>query len=122
VVTGRPVEHVVTKEETTLELYERAKLYFDAQDFMVAARMLADVVGQEPAELAPRLLMARAYYHSAQLRRAEAELRLIIERHPTEDYAYLVLGRTLQRQRRHQEAAGYLRIAAAYAGDPASAA
>lgn len=56
-------------------------------------------------------------YQSAQLRCAEAELRVIVERDPVEHYARLMLGRTLQRQGRHEEAASHLRIASALAGD-----
>ncbi|GHJ39909.1 hypothetical protein Sm713_55180 [Streptomyces sp. TS71-3] len=63
-----------------------------------------------------RLLLARAYYHSAQLRRAEEQLRLVIDRDPVEHYAHLMLGRTLERQGRSDEAAPWLRMAAAFSG------
>ena len=66
--------------------------------------------------MAPRLLLARAYYHSAQLRRAEEQLREVIERDPVEFYAHLMLGRTLERQGRHAEAAPWLRTATAMSG------
>jgi hypothetical protein len=61
---------------------------------------------------------ARAYYHSAQLGRAEAELRTVLGQDPTEAYALLLLGRTLQRQSKRTEAAPYLRLAAAMRGEP----
>ncbi len=70
--------------------------------------------------MATRLLLARAYYHSAQLRRAEAELRTVLEQDPAEAYAHLLLGRTLQRQSRQTEAAPYLRLASAMRGEPIS--
>jgi predicted Zn-dependent protease len=69
------------------------------------------VAGVVP-KLAARLLLARAYFHSAQLGRAELALRELIARAPTDAYAHLMLRRTLQRQNRHAEAAGPLRIAA----------
>ncbi|MDN5748009.1 MAG: tetratricopeptide repeat protein [Pseudonocardia sp.] len=60
-----------------------------------------------------RLLLARAYYHSAQLGRAEDELRRLVGANPADAYAQLLLGRTLQRRSRHDEAAGHLRLAEA---------
>ncbi|MEU0005238.1 tetratricopeptide repeat protein [Streptomyces sp. NPDC006314] len=102
---------------TPAERWERAQSFFDAKDFAGAARVLAGLVEEVPEQTGPRLLLARAYYHSAQLRRAEAELRVIVERDPVEGYARLMLGRTLQRQARHEEAERHLRLAAALAGD-----
>ena len=58
-----------------------------------------------------RLLLARAYFHSAQLGRAETTLRRIVEESPTDAYAHLLLGRTLQRAGRHAEAAQPLALA-----------
>lgn len=96
--------------------HQRALLHFDAADHVTAAALLAELVAEEPDDVALRLLLARAYYHSAQLRRAEAELREVIARDPVEHYARLMLGRTLQRQSRHDEAGTHLRIAAAMTG------
>jgi predicted Zn-dependent protease len=102
---------------TPAERWERARMFFDARDYAGAARVLAGLVQEVPEQTGPRLLLARAYYHSAQLGRAERELRALVERDPVEHYARLMLGRTLQRQGRHDEAAGHLRIAAALAGE-----
>ncbi|MBP2052049.1 hypothetical protein J2Z21_005031 [Streptomyces griseochromogenes] len=102
---------------TPAERWERAQLFFDARDYAGAARVLAGLIEEVPEQTGPRLLLARAYYHSAQLRRAEAQLRIIVERDPVEHYARLMLGRTLQRQARHEEAEQHLRIASALAGD-----
>jgi hypothetical protein len=102
---------------TAAERWERAQLFFDAKDYAGAARVLGGLVDEVPEQTGPRLLLARAYYHSAQLRRAETELRALVERDPVEHYARLMLGRTLQRQGRHDEAESHLRIASALAGD-----
>ncbi len=102
---------------TAAERWERAGLFFDAKDYAGAARVLGGLVEEVPEQTAPRLLLARAYYHSAQLRRAEAELRVLVERDPVEQYARLLLGRTLQRQGRHEEAAPHMKLASALAGD-----
>lgn len=111
------VETTYYDHGTPAERWERAQQFFAAQDYAAAARVLAGLVEEVPEQTGPRLLLARAYYHSAQLRRAEAELRLIVERDPVEHYARLMLGRTLQRQARHDEADQHLRIASALAGD-----
>jgi predicted Zn-dependent protease len=104
-------------EETTAERWERAQALFEANDYAAAAKMLAEVVAEHPEQTGPRLLLARAYFHSAQLRRAEEELRVIVDRDPVDHYAHLMLGRTLERQSRHAEAAPWLKMAAAFAGE-----
>lgn len=103
-------------EETAARRWERAELLFEARDYAAAATLLAEVVAEYPGQTGPRLLLARAYYHSAQLGRAEAQLREIVERDPVEHYAHLMLGRTLQRAGRHDEAARWLRMAEAFGG------
>ncbi|CAL9364476.1 MULTISPECIES: tetratricopeptide repeat protein [unclassified Streptomyces] len=102
---------------TPAERWERARMFFDAKDYAAAARVLDGLVALVPEQTGPRLLLARSYYHSAQLRRAEAELRIVVERDPVEQYARLMLGRTLERQGRQEEADAQLRIASALAGD-----
>ncbi|WP_033226472.1 tetratricopeptide repeat protein [Streptomyces virginiae] len=102
---------------TAAERWARAQLFFDAKEYATAARILETLAAEAPEQLAPRLLMARSYYHSAQLSRAERELRAILERWPVEDYAQLMLGRTLERLGGAAEARPYLRMAAAMAGE-----
>ncbi|MEU9981674.1 tetratricopeptide repeat protein [Streptomyces sp. NPDC050856] len=102
---------------TAAERWDRARLFFDAKEYAVAARILSGLVEEVPEQVAPRLLLARAYYHSAQLGRAETQLRAVLERDPVEHYARLMLGRTLQRQGRADQAAPHLRMAAAMSGD-----
>ncbi|MGO4460209.1 tetratricopeptide repeat protein [Streptomyces sp. M-16] len=99
------------------ERWERGQLFFEAREYATAARVLVSVAEESPEQLAPRLLLARAYYHSAQLSRAESELRAILERWPVEEYARLMLGRTLERRGRAEEARPHLRLAAAMAGE-----
>ncbi|MFE1952641.1 MULTISPECIES: tetratricopeptide repeat protein [Streptomyces] len=92
-------------------------MFFDAKEYTTAAKILDGLVEEVPEQTGPRLLLARSYYHSAQLRRAETELRTIVERDPVEHYARLMLGRTLERQGRDAEAAPHLKMASALAGD-----
>ncbi|MFE9879179.1 tetratricopeptide repeat protein [Streptomyces sp. NPDC005784] len=102
---------------TAAERWERAQLFFEAKDYASAALVLGSLVEEVPEQTGPRMLLARSYYHSAQLRRAETELRALVELDPVEHYARLMLGRTLQRLGRADEAASHLRIASALAGD-----
>jgi Flp pilus assembly protein TadD len=100
----------------TLRLASATSL-FDRGDYLDASRALAELV--QEAELTDpghgitdlRLLLARAYYHSAQLGRTEQVLRTVLEEDPTDGYAHLLLGRTLQRAARHDEARRSLALA-----------
>lgn len=114
-----------------MDFYERfreAELLFAVRDYRTAAsrleRLLADLAeGAEGTSEGPgevlhgvsgaRELLARAYYHSAQLGRAEAAARELLAGDPTDAYAALLLARTLQRQSRPDEADRVYRRAAA---------
>lgn len=120
------------------EHYDRARTYFEDGQYLDAARELEELftdvaaaradesgtddgrgpVGHGLAE--PRLLLARAYYHSAQLRRAEEAARQVLEEDPQDAYAHLLLGRTLVRRGRSDEARGPLRMAELLGGYTAS--
>ena len=91
--------------------YQRATVFFEAGDPKGAARILEPVLAAEPGNAGVRLLLARAYFHSAQLSRAEEQLRVLVERDPTDHYALFVLGRTLERLSRPAEALPHLRMA-----------
>ncbi|MGC9669560.1 tetratricopeptide repeat protein [Planosporangium sp. 12N6] len=95
------------------EEYERAVRIFGAGDPIGAANALGPIVAAEPENTSVRLLLARAYYHSAQLRRAEEQLRWLVDRDPTDHYAHFVLGRTLERLGKHGQALPHLRMAVA---------
>ena len=94
-----------------------ARGLFDRGEYLDASRALAELV-EEAESTDPRhritdlrLLLARAYYHSAQLGRAEQVLGTVLEEDPTDGYAHLLLGRTLQRAARHDEAKRSLALA-----------
>lgn len=107
---------------------------FERGDYLAAATALAELVEEleQPTGGSPvpgpegagdaepqilhgttelRLLLARAYFHSAQFGRAETVLIRIVEECPTDAYAHLLLGRTLQRSGRHEDAARPLALA-----------
>ncbi|MDL5158743.1 tetratricopeptide repeat protein [Actinomycetospora termitidis] len=93
--------------------WDRATFHAELGRWIEAARELEPLVAEEPEASAPRTLLARAYFHSAQLHRAEEQARRLVADRPDDGYAQLLLGRTLQRQSRHDEAAGPMRLASA---------
>lgn len=99
------------------ERYERARGLFEHGEYQAAAQALSSLVDDSALEppvhgtTELRLLLARSYYHSAQLSRAERVTRAILADVPDEAYANLVLGRTLQRMGRAAEARPHLAMA-----------
>ena len=97
--------------------YEWAQSLYEQSEYLRAAEVLVELVDEATLDgtlhgtTDLRLLLARAYFHSAQLGRAEATLRVIVDETPTEGYAHLLLGRTLQRRGRHEEARRWLSLA-----------
>ncbi|GAA4713253.1 hypothetical protein GCM10025782_06810 [Pedococcus ginsenosidimutans] len=89
----------------------------DRGDHLAAATAYAELVAEAGREdlghgtAALRTALARAYFGSAQLGRAEVVLRELVEQSPDDGYLHLLLGRTLQRQRRHEEARRHLTLA-----------
>lgn len=98
------------------ERFQHAQRLFEQRRFAPAAKeleaILASDEGKGRADV--RELHLRSLYHSAQLTKAEAVARAIIAEDPADAYAVVVLGRTLYRQRRYEEAEGYLRRAEAF--------
>ena len=101
-----------------LEEYRRATFFFESGDPLGAARLLEPIVAAEPHNAAVRQLLARAYFNSAQLNRAEEQLRTLVDQDPSDHYAHHVLGRTLERAGRFREALPHLRLAAAMHRQP----
>ncbi len=95
------------------DTYDHATLLFASKDYAGAAELFAELVQAEPAKQELHLLLARSYYHSAQLTRAEETLRVIVDRWPSEAYAHLLLARTLQRAGRAEEGRQHLLLAEA---------
>lgn len=93
------------------EEFQRAVMYFDAQDYQEAARILVPIVAEEPGNRAVVELLGRAYFHSAQLGRAEEAFRRLVEIDPCNGWAYQALARTLDRRNRGDEAEKYRRMA-----------
>jgi len=82
-----------------------------------ALQVLAPALDQEPDNHGLRTLRAWAYLMRAQLTKAEAELRRLVEDDPSDTWSRHALGRALERQSRYGEALPHLRLAAVMSGD-----
>lgn len=102
---------------STYYRYSTAKQLFEQKHYTQAADILRDLLdGLKDNEVLhattdARLLLARSYYHSAQLGRAEDVVRDLLIDVPHEPYAQLLLGRILQRTGRPEAARGHLTMA-----------
>lgn len=104
--------------ETHVIDYRAAEHLLDARDPRGAIKLLDAVIAAHPEHTAARLLRARAFFLSAQLRAAELEFGYVLEREPDNAFAHFALGRTLERASRPDEARRHFRLAAAL--DPRS--
>ena len=91
--------------------YLRADLFLSLGQPTEAARILVPVVEAEPGNEAALELLARSYFASAQLTRAEEALGRLVELAPANAWARRALARTLERQSRRGEAAVHHRVA-----------
>lgn len=87
--------------------YLRADLMLAVGQPTEAARILAPVVEAEPGNEAALELLARSYFGSAQLTRAEESLRRLVELAPANGWARRALARTLERLSRAEEAVAH---------------
>jgi Flp pilus assembly protein TadD len=94
-----------------VELFRRAESLLASRRPLAALDVLAPVLDAEPDAPSVQLLAGRAYFHSAQLVRAEQAFRRVLEADPSDHYARFVLGRTLQRLGRLDEALTQVRMA-----------
>ncbi|MDO0916719.1 DsbA family protein [Streptomyces sp. DT2A-34] len=85
----------------------------DQRDPLGALTLLQPLLARHGDDLNVRRLAARGYFHSAQLSRAHDVLRQLVADAPDDSYTRLMLGRTLQRLGRSEEAAVHLKMAAA---------
>lgn len=101
-----------------VETLRSAERLLEERDPLEALRTLRPLMEQYGDDTTVRLLAARCYFASAQLKRAESELLSLVAANPDDDYARFVLGRCLERQSRRQEAATHFRVAAAMDPSP----
>lgn len=102
--------------DNPLAVLQSGELYLKMGDPIEAANVLKPLAEAEPRNKTVLELIGRAYFHSAQLHRAESAFRTLIELDPCDAWAHIALARTLERQSRHTEAAPYRRLHAAMSG------
>ena len=105
--------------EGTVEAFRRAESLVAQRRPLEAIRVLEPVLDIASDKKSVQLLLGRAYLFSAQFRRAELAFLRVLELDPSDHYARLILGRTLQRQGRLIEARTQLRLAATMNPAPA---
>jgi Flp pilus assembly protein TadD len=107
--------HAGLLEDTAHDRWVRAQALFEERAYREAAVLLTELLDAAPDvrhELTDvRLLLARSLYHSAQLNGAIRVATELLEHDPNEPYAHLLVGRSLQRQGRADEAQPHLRLA-----------
>jgi cytochrome c-type biogenesis protein CcmH/NrfG len=91
--------------------YLRADLFLAMGQPASAARLLERVVEAEPANEAALELLARSYFGSAQLGRAEETLTRLVDLAPANGWARRALARTLERLSQKERAAVHHRMA-----------
>jgi Flp pilus assembly protein TadD len=99
--------------EVRFQAFRQAEALVERRRPLDALKALEPLLDEEPDKPSVQLLAGRAYFHSAQLRRAERAFSRVLELDPTDHYARFVLGRTLQRLGRFVEALAQLRMASA---------
>jgi Flp pilus assembly protein TadD len=99
--------------EVRFQAFRQAEALVERRRPLDALKALEPLLDEEPDKPSVQLLAGRAYFHSAQLRRAERAFTKVLELDPTDHYARFVLGRTLQRLGRFVEALAQLRMASA---------
>lgn len=107
---GTPETHVID--------FRAAERLLAARDPQGAVKLLDSVIAAHPENTAARLLRARAFFAAAQLRPAELEFSIVLEREPDNAYAHFALARTYERQSRPDLARRHFRLAAALDPNP----
>lgn len=112
-----PAEYVSAGAKHPADAYQQAWSLIEASAPLKAIEILDPAIEVEPASASLRTLRAWAYFKSAQLHRAEADLVVLVEESPTDVWARFALGRVLERQSRYADALPHLRLAAVMSGD-----
>lgn len=99
------------------DAYQQAWSLIEGSAPLEAIEILDPALSAEPGSTGLRTLRAWAYFKSAQLGRAEADLSRLVDADPTDVWARFALGRVLERQSRYADALPHLRLAAVMSGD-----
>ncbi|WP_198652300.1 hypothetical protein [Nocardioides allogilvus] len=107
--------HAGLLEDSLHDRWVRAQSLFEDRAYREAIVLLKELL-EQPEDFGhaltdARLLLARSYYHSALLGPAIDAAREVLAIDPQEAYAHLLIGRSLQRQSKADEAAPHLKLA-----------
>jgi predicted Zn-dependent protease len=100
------------------DVYHRAWQLLEDRAPKQAIEILDPAIEAEPTSASLRTLRAWAYFQSAQLAKAEAELTTLVDDCPSDLWARFALARVLERQSRYADALPHMRLAAVMSGDP----
>ena len=100
------------ERESTYELYKRGTSLLERGDHHAATVPLSQARDQDPDKTSIREALGRAFFHSRRYEQARAEFEAVVDRAPTNDFALVCLGRSLQQLGRHDEARHPLTLAA----------
>ncbi|MET8568601.1 tetratricopeptide repeat protein [Streptomyces sp. NPDC004783] len=104
--------------ETNVIDFRAAEQLLAARDPRGAVKLLDAVIAAHPESTAARLLRARAFFAAAQLRPAELEFTIVLEREPDNAFAHFALARTFERRGCPDQARRHFRLAAALDPNP----
>ncbi|MFS8203081.1 tetratricopeptide repeat protein [Streptomyces sp. CWNU-52B] len=104
--------------ETHVIDFRAAEQLLAARDPRGAVKLLDNVIAAYPENTAARLLRARAFFAAAQLRPAELEFTIVLEREPDNAFAHFALARTYERSGQPGQAKRHFRLAAALDPQP----
>lgn len=112
--------HAGLLQDSVHDRWVRAQALFEERAYREAIVLLRELLDEREdsghALTAVRLLLARSYYHSALLAPAIEAAREVLAIDPHEPYAHLLIGRSLQRQSKPDEAAPHLKLASLLGG------
>jgi Flp pilus assembly protein TadD len=99
--------------ETAYDLLQRGQALLERRHHAQAAIVLERADRLEPRKGSILEALGRAYYQSGQVDRARETFEALLEIDPSAHYAHFVLGQSLKRLGRTEEARTHLRLAAA---------
>jgi len=109
---------ITAGEKHPADAYRQAWALLEASAPRKALEILDPAIEREPRSASLLTLRVWAYFQSAQLQKAEADLVGLVEDHPADVWARFALARVLERQARYAEALPHFRLAAVMSGDP----
>lgn len=115
-ITDDQIAAFIESDSRPRRLPEEVRRLRDAEEMLAlkdplaALQFLAPLLREHPDHPDVMLLATRAYFKSAQLNKALELAEKMVEANPADFYARMLLGRTLQRLGRADEARGHLRM------------